>query len=56
MASWFYKDGKGELFEDDVCPDGYTDSPSGRTNSTVVKAPKTKRKYTKKAKPEVEKE
>lgn len=56
MGSWFYKDGKGELFKDDVCPDGYTDSPSSRANPTDVEAPKTKRKYTKKVKPEVEKE
>ena len=52
MASWFYKNGKGEIFEDDICPDGYTDSPAGRVDPPQVEEKKTKRKYVKKVKPE----
>ena len=69
MRSWFYKDGKGKIFEDGIMPEGWTDHPLGMSADIIAAqeakdaglevveekpAPKTKRKYTKKVKPEVE--
>ena len=40
---WYYKNGKGELFEEGSNPEGYTDSPD-----TKVEKPKTVKKTVKK--------
>ena len=43
MAQWFYKDGKGEIF--DECPIGWTDHPA---KIAEKKAPAPKKKVVKK--------
>ena len=44
MATWFYKDGKGEIFENNVCPTGYSDSPKGDAKKEVKSVVKKKAK------------
>ncbi len=41
MGSWFYKDSKRKLFEDDKCPYGYTDTHKAKS---VVKKKVGKKK------------
>ena len=46
MATYFYKDGEGKVFEDDKCPEGWTDHPK----KAVVKSAPKKKVVKKKAK------
>jgi len=36
MRAWFYKDGVGKIFEDGVCPEGWTDHPDGWSKDIIA--------------------